>query len=417
VSRPSVATWRKTVSIASVLCLTVVFLASCGSSSSSGATNNTPINIGVSLALTGDFSTDGIAFEQGYKLWAKDVNAAGGLLHRQVHLDILDDASSDTQTTTNYQELISSHHDDLIFGPFSTLLTIPASVVAARYNYALVEGAGGAPSVFNRGVNDVFDVSLPVANNLLSFASLLKTLPAGTGPTTVGYATSDDPFTKPQVDIVKTQLESQGLQSVTPETVFPDGTADFTPIAQQLIASHADVVVLGTTTSDQVTAILLAFKQQHYNPKAIIATAGPDQGATFLNQIGGTASAEGIMVPNGWYPEANNPGNAQMVQEYVQQYGGTYDGISADVAEAYSVGQVTAQAVTKDGNLDQTKLIAELHSDTFSTVQGAVKFDSTGQNTAALSYLFQWQGGTLVPIYPASATGAQKFEYPKPAWP
>jgi branched-chain amino acid transport system substrate-binding protein len=122
------------------------------------------------------------------------------------------------------------------------------------------------------------------------------------------------------------------------------------------------------------------------------------------------------MVPNGWFPEANNPGNAQMVQEYVAQYGGTYDSISADVAEAYSVGQVTAQAVTKDGNLNQTQLIATLHSGTFTSVQGTVKFDSTGQNTGAQSYLFQWQGGSFVPIYPASVVGVQKFEYPKPGW-
>ena len=408
------AMWRKFAGISGVLILMLIGLSACGSSST--AANTTPIKIGISLSLTGDFSSDGIAFEQGYKLWAKDINASGGLLHRQVQLDILDDTSSDTQTTTNYQELIATHHDDLVFGPFSTLLTVPASVVTARYNYALVEGAGGAPSVFNRGLNDVFDVSLPVANNLLSFASLLKTLPAGTGPMTVGYATSDDPFTKPQVDIVKAQLTAQGLTAATPETVFPDETTDFTPIAQQLIQAHADVVVLGTTTSEQATSILLAFKQQHYTPKAIIATAGPDQGATFLTEIGGATEAEAIMVPNGWFPEANNPGNAQLVQEYVAQYGGTYDGISSDVAEAYSVGEVTAQAVTKDGNLNQAQLIKTLHSGTFTSVQGNVKFDSTGQNTAALAYLFQWQGGSFVPIFPAGTTGVQKFEYPKPAW-
>jgi branched-chain amino acid transport system substrate-binding protein len=407
-------TWRNIVGFAGVLSLVMIGLASCGTSSAPA--NTTPIKIGVSLSLTGDFSTDGLAFKQGYTLWAKDINAHGGLLGRKVVLDILDDTSSDTQTTTNYQELIATHHDDLIFGPFSTLLTKPASDVAARFKYALVEGAGGAPSVFNRGLTNVFDVSLPVANNLLSVVQLLKSLPAGTGPKTVGYATSDDPFTQPQVDIVKTQLEAQGLSSVTPETVFPDETTDFTPIAQKLIQAHADVVVLGTTTSEQATSILLAFKQQHYTPKAIIATAGPDQGATFLGEIGGATEAEGIMVPNGWFPEANNPGNAQMVEEYVAQFGGTFDGISADVAEAYSVGQVTAQAVTKDGNLDQTKLLATLHSDTFTTVQGAVKFDKTGQNTAAQAYLFQWQNDQLVPIFPAGTTGVQTFEYPKPAW-
>jgi ABC-type branched-subunit amino acid transport system substrate-binding protein len=137
-----------------------------------------------------------------------------------------------------------------------------------------------------------------------------------------------------------------------------------------------------------------------------------------LTDIGGASSAEAIMVPNGWYPEANNAGNAQMVREYVAQYGGTADAISADVAEAYSVGQVASQAVTKIGSLNNAKLIQELHSgDTFASVQGSVKFDSTGQNTDALSYLFQWQNAALVPVFPVGSTGAQIPEYPKPAWP
>ena len=29
------------------------------------------------------------------------------------------------------------------------------------------------------------------------------------------------------------------------------------------------------------------------------------------------------MVPNGWYPTANNPGNADMVKAYIAKYGGT----------------------------------------------------------------------------------------------
>ncbi len=412
----SIRPLRKIVAVASIFSMMLVVLAACGSSSS-GAANTTPIKIGISLSLTGDFSSDGLAFKQGYDLWAKDTNASGGILGRQVTLDYVDDASSDTQTTTNIEKLITSDHVDLLMGPFSTLLTKPAAVAAKQDGYALVEGAGGAPSVFNQGLNNVFDVSLPVANNLLSFSSLLKTLSAGTGPTSVSYATSDDPFTQPQVDLAKQTLTAQGLTAATSEIVFPDETTDFTPIANQLIAAHADAVVIGATTSTQVTSILLAFIQQHYSPKAIIATAGPDQGATFVSSFPKPADTEAIMVPNGWFPEANNPGNAQMVLEYVQQYGGTFDGISADVAEAYSVGEVLTQAVTKIGSLDQAKLINELHSDTFTTVQGSVKFDSTGENTAAVSYLFQWQGGSLVPIFPASTTGVQKFEYPKPAWP
>ncbi len=380
------------------------------------ATQAAPIKIGISLSLSGDFSADGQAFQQGYQLWADTLNQNGGLLGRQVQLDIVSDASSTDQVQTNYQKLITVDKVDLVFGPFSTLLTKPSSVVANRYGYALVEGAGGGPSVFTQGLNNVFDVSLPVANNLTSFVQYIQSLPTAQRPTSAAYATEDDPFTQPQVDLAKQQLEAAGVKTASYQ-VYPAETTDFNPIGDKMIASGAQIVIVGTLLPD-VTAFIQRFKQQHYNPQAFIATAGPDQGDQFLKAIGGAASAEAIMVPNGWYPESNNPGNADMVKAYIAKYGGTADGISSDVAEAYSVGQVVAQAVTKNGSLDNAKLIAELHSgDTFQSVQGDVKFDSTGQNTAALAYLFQWQKGALVPVYPASAQGAVAPEFPKPNWP
>ena len=411
---------RKALFASITASLILLFIVACGgtstTSTSSTPANKTPIKIGTSLSFSGDFSADGKAFQQGYQLWVNDVNKAGGLLGRQVQLDVLNDNSSPDQVQTNYQTLITVHKDDLAFGPFSTLLTKPASVVANRYGYAMVEGAGGGPSVFTRGLNNVFDVSLPVANNLVAFANYIETLPASQKPTSIAYATEDDPFTQPQIDTAKALFEKQGIKTASYQ-VYPAETTDYNPIADKIIASGAQVVVVGTLLPD-VSAFIQRFKQQHYNPQELIATAGPDQGDQFTKAIGGTKSAEGIMVPNGgWFAQASTPGNAQMVQEYLAKYGGTADGISSDVAEGYAVGQVVQQAVTKIGTLDNQKLMAELHSgDTFTTVQGPVKFDSTGQNTAATAYLFQWQKGSLVPVYPANVASA-KPEYPRPNWP
>ena len=67
-------------------------------------------------------------------------------------------------------------------------------------------------------------------------------------------------------------------------------------------------------------------------------------------------------------------------------------------------------------SLDNAKLIQTLHSGKFTSVQGDVQFDSTGQNTAANAYLFQWQNGNLIPVFPASVATAQP-EFPKPNWP
>lgn len=409
------------LSIGTSLFLILLFLVGCGQTTTGTTTPTgtsqpkTPIKIGISLSLSGDFSADGQAFEQGYQLWADNVNAHGGILGRQVKLDILSDASSTTQVVTNYQKLITVDKVDLTFGPFSTLLTKPASVIANRYGYAMVEGAGGGPSVFTQGLNNVFDVSLPVDANLVAFAQYILSLPASQRPTTAAYATEDDPFTQPQVDKARQMLEAGGVKTVSSQ-VYPAETTDFTPIAQKVIAAKAQINVFGTLLPD-ISAFILAEKQQHYNPQAMIATAGPDQGSQFLKAIGGTQSAEGIMVPNGWYAQLNVPGNADMVNAYLAKYGGTAADISSDVAEAWSVGQVVQQALQKIGTVDNAKLIQELHSgDTFQSVQGPVKFDSTGQNTAATAYLFQWQKGQLVPVYPSSVATASP-EFPKPAWP
>ena len=414
------ALWQRSfLNSVGVLIVALFVLSACGGSTKapSGTSQpQTPIKIGISLSLSGDFSADGKAFEQGYQLWADTVNKNGGLLGRKVQLDILSDASSTTQIVTNYQKFITVNHDDLVLGPFSTLLTKPASLVASRYGYAMIEGAGGGPSVFTRGLHNLFDVSAPVANLLVSFTQYILSLPAAQRPQTAAFATEDDPFTQPQVDTARALLEQGGVKTVSYQ-VYPAETTDYTPIAQKMIASNAQVIVTGTLLPD-ISAFIQAFKQQHYNPKAIIATAGPDQGAQFLNAIGGAKAAEGVFVPNGgWYPGINTFQNTQMVHDYLAKYGGTADQISSDVAEAYAVGQVLVQAVNKIHSIDNTKLINELHSgDTFQSVQGDVKFNAQGENTLATGYLFQWQKGSLVSVYPA-AQATNPPEFPKPNWP
>ena len=408
------------------------FLAGCGGSSSSSSTasssgsssgsatsssaSKSPVTVGASLSLSGDFSADGQAFEKGYQLWAADINAAGGLLGHPVKLDIVSDASSPAQVVTNYEKLISSDHDQLVFGPFSTLLTVPSSKVVNRFGYAFVEGAGGAPAAFGNGLHNIFDVSLPVIDNLVPFAHWLATLPASERPKTAAVATSNDPFTQPQFPAAIKILQSAGIKIVY-NKVFPAEVTDYAPIATSVASTKADAFLLGSVDVPTVSAFIHTFIQQHYNPKAFIATAGPDQGAAFLKAIGGPSNAEGVMVPNGWYPGYANAASQKMVQEYVAKYGGSPSDVNADVAEAYSVGQIVAQAVAATHSLDNAKIIAYLHSPvTLSSVQGPVKFDSLGENGAAAAFAFQWQKANLVQVLPIGATGSKPAEYPKPNW-
>jgi branched-chain amino acid transport system substrate-binding protein len=293
--------------------------------------------------------------------------------------------------------------------------------VAARYGYAFVEGAGGAPSVFNSPSNmadhNTFDVSLPIKDELVPFANYIASLPASQRPKTAAYPMADDPFADPPVQVVQQMLQAAGVKTVYSK-IFPAEVAAYKGPADQVAATGAQIVVLGSTDVPTVQAFMQAFEQQHYTPKLFIAAAGPDQGSAFISAVG-KGNAVGMMVGNGWYPGYANASSQAMVQEFVSKYGGTAADVPADAAEAYSVGQVMAQAVAATGGFDNAKIITYLHSGvTLSSVQGPVKFDSLGENNASVAFIDQWQNGgnAFNQVLPAGAAGSVSIIATKPAW-
>ena len=62
------------------LCAVALLAAGCASAGGSAASRDSPLVIGVSVSLTGDFADSGKAVERGYQLWARTMNAAGGIL-------------------------------------------------------------------------------------------------------------------------------------------------------------------------------------------------------------------------------------------------------------------------------------------------------------------------------------------------
>ena len=408
------------LAIPAVAAAAAMVLAACsssgGSSNASGGNTKSPILIGTSLSLTGDFSADGQAFQRGYLLWQNYVNAHGGLLGRKVKMVFLNDQSSPTTVATNYTKLIASDKVSLTFGPFSTLLTVPAAKVAARYGYAFPEGAGGGPAVYQLGLPNIFNPSPPVADQLVPFANWVVSLPASERPKTAAYPQENDPFADPMTETAQAILQKAGIKTVYSK-VFPAENPDYKAGADAVAATGAQMVVLGTADVPTLAAFMQAFEQQHYNPKIMAATSGPDQGAAFLHAVGAN-NATGIMVPDGWYGGIKNPLSEAMVKAYIAKYGGNASDINADVAEAFSVGEIAADAATATKGLDNTKIIHYLHSGvTLQTVQGGVRFNSVGENVVAQKFIFQWQSPTnFVQVLPSTDPASVPIINPKPNW-
>src|SRR5258708_12814769 len=181
---------------------TALVLGACSSTTTSALGNNgttatkAPLLIGASMSLSGDFATLADPALKGYQLWVDTVNAKGGLLARKVSLKIVDDASNPTQVVTNYENLITADHVNLAFGPFSSLLTIPAATIAKRFGYAFIEPSGGAPQVFALHYHNLFLAQpAPIISAGNAFANYILSLPAGQPPKTPPYPPAHAPFT------------------------------------------------------------------------------------------------------------------------------------------------------------------------------------------------------------------------------
>jgi branched-chain amino acid transport system substrate-binding protein len=377
----------------------------------SAAVNAGAIKIGISLSLSGDFSDPGKFAEQGYKLWAKTVNAKGGILGRQVQLIIQDDASSPTQAATNYQNFITRDHVDLVFGPFSTLLTAPSAAVASRYGYAFIEPAGGGPAVFDQKLHNVFFTQpAPIVESGDVFVRWVLSLPKSKRPKTAAYPALDDPFSSPIADRMRQQFEKAGVKTVY-KTIYPSENVDMTPIVSKIAAKKPDMVVGGTQAGDGY-ALVKGMIQAKFSPKFLFLSNGPNSQGEFPSKVG-ASNTEGIFGSSDWFPEAQTYQNPYFVKQFLKTYGGKAGGIDPGSAEAFAVGQV-AQRVIKKVGLNNAKIIAALHQGKWPTVEGTLHWNSIGEPTGQF-LLVEWLGGQLYPVLPKSVA-VKHPTYPKPDW-
>ncbi|WP_435743228.1 amino acid ABC transporter substrate-binding protein [Nocardioides sp. SYSU DS0663] len=399
--------------LAATACLALAAtLAGCGLSSDAASGSEDEIVIGVSLPLTGDFSEPGKGVERGYEAWAEYVNENGGLLGKQVRLEILDDQSSADRVASDYEKLINQEEVDLVFGPFSTRLVVPAAQVAQDYGFLFVEPAGAAEEVFTQGFDNLFYAAPAIADdhyNLL--AEKILSMPEGQRPRSVAYATMDDPFAQGTAYGLKDKLEAAGIETVADE-VYPPNTTDFSSIAAKIADTEADMVVGGTQYQDAVN-LIVALQQLDYQPKLAAFSTAPTN-PEFPEAIG--SKTEGILSPTGYTPDASYPENQEFVEFYTDLHG---EPPAEDEANAWTTGEVVAAAVEAVGCADpsqecQQQLIDWLHENTVDTVVGPLSWDAEGRPQSA-HLIQQYVDGEIRIVLPEDQAEAD-FIPVKPEW-
>lgn len=400
-----------------------------------------PILIGASLPLTGGFSINGQKHKRGYELWAKLVNARGGLLGRPVKVIINDNQSNVEASLAQIERYINVDKVDLLLGTFSSKLTFPMSAIAEQAKMVYPIPSGGALKIYERGFKYIFFFQPTAAEYVGNSVAdmILNYVPAGDRPKTVAVAWADDffsnaisagmlgkkvkipGFTK-VTDLAPGTLAKAGMKVVFAKQWPEEGFSDWITLANSIKASGAEYLAGLVAFPDEVIMLSRALKTVNYQPKGAYFCQGTQEEV----KEGLGNSVNGLTIHSAWHPAVPWEGliagkkltNQDFVKLFKEEFGHAPD---EDEAIPFGTCQGLEQAVQAAGSTDNTAVRKWLASRTkqnpVKTVLGDFYFDERGLAKDKPFLMAQWQDGKLRFVYPVGQfPGTADLVWPKPKW-
>lgn len=359
---------RTRITAPTVLALSLV-VAGCGGSSGasdgSGDDHSGPIVIGAAISKTGTYAIEGKSTQHGYDMWAKAVNAKGGIdvggTKHKVKIIYYDDESDPETAVKLVQRLISQDEVDFLFGPYSSGLTIATSAIAAKYKTIMFAGAAAANSVYDQGNQYVFG---PLSLTSRYNTSALDALKAKGVKTIAVMHTDDAPMTDVKNATVE-QAKARGMKVVSVQSIPVDAT-DVTGAMRQIKSANPEAFFEAGTT---LTGILTTRTMRNigFAPTYVSMVQAPTE-ASFVKELG-AKNTEGIMAPTQWMPNDSWKGPVfGTAQDYYDAYKKKYGENPSYLPPGASAAGLSLQlAIEKAGTLDTEKVrqaLVDLKADT-----------------------------------------------------
>jgi branched-chain amino acid transport system substrate-binding protein len=131
--------------LVSILLMLATLLVSCGGGASS--TGNEPIKIGVIYNVTGGQASLDVPSYNGAKLAAQEINAAGGVLGRQIEIVFYDGKTDATTIGNAATQLVESDKVVAMMGFSDSDMTLAAAPIAAKAGIVFVTSGATSPKL------------------------------------------------------------------------------------------------------------------------------------------------------------------------------------------------------------------------------------------------------------------------------
>lgn len=386
------------------------------------AAERTSIRIGYAISMTGPNALGAtLTSLANYRLWAHDVNAAGGLrlsaLGKRLPVEVIayDDHSDLQEAVKAVEHLIEVDKVDFVLAPWGTKLNIAVAPILNRAGYPHIT-AVAAPPVTELGLASADDLgrrwpatfwmlATGVENGRALTELLVSLRAAGKIGATVAMLSVADTFGIDAAAAARDEFESNGFRVVY-DRAYPLGTGAMVPIMKEIAALAPDVFVAFSYPADTMM-ITDAARTLSFNPRVFytaVGTAFP----MFRNYFG--ADIEGVMGIGG--SDAASPAIQRYLKHHQEVTGKEPDRWASPLT--YASLQILGQAIERVGRIDRAAVIAAMQTGSFDTVVGRVRFDHNRFRGGW--QVGQWQNGEFYGIAPGSLRGAHPPIAPKPPW-
>lgn len=321
-----------------------------------------PLKLGVPTAITGTWAALGAQVVRTCRLWAKTINAQGGLLGRQVEFLFEDTQGVPANCLRKAQEMVERDRVNILLGLMASSEALAIMPRLSDWNALFISSVNGAGSITaEHWVPNAFRANTSGPMGARALALYLRDSPQ-TDFFSLGL---DYAWGRSSVETFEGLLRGIGKRSIG--NVFaPVGTRDYSTYITRIRQANPQALYVALT-GDDGTAFLRQAAQFRLFERMPIVTETLD--LLFTRPAG--EAAIGLVGGSRYAFTIDNPANANFVRLFRAEHGNdipdTFDG------EQWQALDVLTAAARRANSLETGALVAALRDLEVSSVKGPLK--------------------------------------------
>ena len=343
-----------------------------------------PIKIGIPVGLSGANSVVAPSVVQAAQLAAEEINVKGGILGRQVVLEVADDGSGADGAVKAFTSLTLQQKVNVIITMETSAARNAGLPVVARSKTPFIytssyEGRSCSPYLFvDAWVPD--QQVAPVVDYLMKQKNAKTFFLAG----------SDYAFGRGMLDFTRKYIIAKGGK-VIGEEYLPMDASDWTPVISKIRNEKPDALI--SSTAGGAPNVTLTKQLRASGLSVLFGNLGVDEGTA--KAIG--ADAAGTYVSQSYLTSIDTPENKAFIAGLQKKFGAEMK-TPNDLSEPeYDGIYLYKAAVERAGSTDSDKVLKALSEVSFTGARGKISMDQ--EHHAALTmYLGQVQDDGSVKV-------------------